>query len=118
MEHDEDARTFTVVQTSDPEFYGIYNIKVIAQFNQLNIDKSYSLVSQSIDVKLTVSPCYVITYEVISEPIEPIIYTLHDPSFSFGQYAFAQEPHCGYAETVQVTVSPESPYLLHDPEIR
>ena len=36
---------FSIARTSDPEFLGVYNVKITSQFDQLNIDKSSSVVT-------------------------------------------------------------------------
>ena len=44
---------------------------------------------QTIEFTLTVSPCSVAEYLVVTPPIDPIFYTLDDPSLiGFGQYEF------------------------------
>ena len=45
--------------------------------------------SAEIKFELTVRPCKVDSFDVISDPIGPINYTLDDPELTFGPYRFA-----------------------------
>lgn len=52
--------------------------------------------SAEITFTLNVRPCKVNSFDVISDPIGPINYTLGEPELTFGPYKFAQFPDCGY----------------------
>ena len=79
---------FTVAQTNDPAFYGVYQVLIIGQFEQLNIDKTTTPVSETIEFTFTVSPCTVTQFDVVSPAIDTVIYTLDEASITFGQYEF------------------------------
>ena len=60
------------------------------------------------------SPCTVDSFDVVSNPIAAVTYTLDDPSFSFGAYAFRQTPDCNYPVTIQAFNLPPERYVFHN----
>lgn len=87
--HDPSTRTFTIAETNESEFFGVYNVIITGQVEQLNTDRSTTPVLQTVEFTLTVNPCSVAEYLVVSPTIDPILYTLDEPSLiGFGQYEF------------------------------
>lgn len=78
-------------------------------------DKSKKTVSQVIEFRLTVSPCLVQSLDVVSDPIGPQVYILDTPSITFGPYAFAQTPNCGYEMTESIDNLPPEPFVVRNP---
>ena len=117
--HNQEERTFFIDTTSDPAFLGEYAVKIISQFEQLNIDKTTSTVSQNIPFTLTVTPCQVLNLIGNWEP-DPaeISYTLNNPGFSFGPYEFVPEQDCGYPISIQQIENLPDAYVSHDPSTR
>ena len=62
----------------------------------MNIDRTFTTVSATIDLQLTVNPCVVTGFAIISTPDAQISYTLGEESFTFGTYEFELSPDCGY----------------------
>ena len=58
------------------------------------------------------------SYSIESAPPAVISYVLGDPSETFGPYGFAQDPPCGYPETVTIVNEPDEPLFTHDEEQR
>ena len=88
MTHNLASQDFSVAQTTDPQYVGEYNVVITSTYNQLNLDKSVTQVSETISFRITVTPCIVTTYAVTSAPIEDFVYTLDDPTQTIGPYAF------------------------------
>ena len=88
MTHDEVAREFKIPKTDADEFIGIYDITIMSKFEQPDISGSFTTVSNTIEFKVTVSPCIVTSFEATNSPIGTFTYTLGDPELNFGQYLF------------------------------
>lgn len=86
LTHSQATRSFTIATTNDYAFLGFYNIVIKIEFKQPNINKVMNLVSKTISFTITVSPCIVTSYNVVSAPINSFTYTLGDPSLKFGPY--------------------------------
>ena len=64
---------------------------------------------------LTVTPCTVDSLDVTSNAIGAVVsYSLDSPSISFGPYAFAQIPNCGYVMRETRENLPSEPFLVFD----
>ena len=88
LTHSQTTRSFTIAQTNDYGFLGLYNVVIKSEFEQPNIYKVMDLVSKTISFTITVSPCIVTSYNVVSAPINSFTYILGDPSLKFGPYQF------------------------------
>ena len=49
IEHSESEKAFTIKETNEPDFLGVYNVQIIGQFEQLNIDRTLTIVSATIE---------------------------------------------------------------------
>ena len=86
-------------------------MQIIGQFEQLNIDRTLSPVSATIEFKITVNPCTVTDFDIISAPDAQISYTLGEEGFTLDPYEFAMTPDCGYASTVRFKNMPSDVYM-------
>jgi len=66
---------------------------------------------QIVQFTLNVNPCLTTSYTTQSV-IQPVNYSLGDPTFAFGSYRFEQSPACGYSEVVQLTGLPS--FVTHN----
>ena len=99
---------------------GLYEITVTGKISvPINYTPSSPFEEQTISVTILVrvNPCLVDSFDVISDPIDPIDYTLGTPSVTFGPYEFAQSPDCGYPVTITF-VNLDETFINHDPVLR
>ena len=78
----------SVIETSDDNFIGIYDVTILSEFDQPFVDGSTTTVSETIEFQLVVNPCSIDSFDPVSPPIRPVEYTLGDVGFSFGYYEF------------------------------
>ena len=89
-------------------------MQIIGQFEQLNIDRSLTPRSATIDFEVTVNPCTVTDFTAVAAPDSKISYTLGEEGFTFGPYEFEMTPDCGYPATVSIVDLPSGVYISHD----
>ena len=68
----------------------------------------------TIEFQLTVKPCIVTDFAVISTPDAQISYTLGEETFTFGSYQFAMTPECGYSTDLNFIEMPSDLYIAHN----
>ena len=98
LSYDLDAGYFELAQTSDIEARGQYNVQLIASVDVSDgLDPpTITTVQGEIAFTVFIEPCPVTDYSVTPASIEPIIYVLGDPTFTFGEYFFTETEACGY----------------------
>lgn len=99
---------------------GIYEITVTGLISvPVNYTPStpFEDLTTSVTIIVRVNPCLVDSFDVVSDPIGPIEYTLGTTGFSFGPYEFSQTPDCNYPVTLSFTNLDET-LISHDPILR
>ena len=59
-------------------------------------------------------PCVVTEFKAVSDPIDDKLYSLDEPGFTLGPYAFSQSPDCGYAQVITFENLPDAIFIEHD----
>lgn len=88
LTHDKTNGEFTILKSEKYEFVGIYDVIIKSVFLQPELDGSSKPVEAQFSFKIRVSPCFVDTFEAVSNPIGTVTYTLGEQGFSFGYYEF------------------------------
>lgn len=110
---------FTVPQTTilDSDFLGTYTVGIVYQMENYNGGNPSGAGTPTglTEFTLTVTPCTVDSLDVTSNAIGAVVsYSLDSPSISFGPYAFAQIPNCGYVMRETRENLPPEPFLVFD----
>ena len=113
--HDKTNGQLTILKSDKYEFVGTYDSTIKSVFLQPEIDGSSKPVEAQFSFKINVALCTVNTFEVVSNPIGTVIYTLGEEGISFGYFEFQQTPNCNFEQTFEYENLPE-PLVKLNPE--
>ena len=105
--HNEDSKDFTIPETGDLSLIGSYTVTMRGEI-EIPDDATmttFSTMFVQYDFVIIMKPCAVTSYTDTTR-VTLIEYFVSDPMLTDGPYAFAQNPACGYDETVTVSNLP------------